>query len=100
MRNLGEISDAGIPPRGSRLKKVPTSARSERSRDSRGIGQIENRVTSMTDRDYKDPDGRIVLFATFELLIVAESTSYYLVTAAWVLIGLLVSTLGARQRAQ
>jgi signal transduction histidine kinase/ActR/RegA family two-component response regulator len=30
-------------------------------------------------------------------VIVAESTSYYLVTAAWVLIGLLISTLGARQ---
>ncbi len=29
--------------------------------------------------------------------IVAESTSYYLITAVWVLIGLLISTLGARQ---
>jgi signal transduction histidine kinase/ActR/RegA family two-component response regulator len=30
-------------------------------------------------------------------VIVAESTSYYFVTAIWVLIGLIVSTLGARQ---
>ena len=30
-------------------------------------------------------------------VIVAESTSYYLVTAIWVLIGLLISTLGAKQ---
>ena len=30
-------------------------------------------------------------------VVVAQSTSYYLVTALWVLIGLLMSTLGARQ---
>jgi signal transduction histidine kinase/CheY-like chemotaxis protein len=56
-------------------------------------GHIEKWLTSLT----RTKAGWTIVLSQPLGVIVAESTSYYLVTAAWVLIGLLISTFGARQ---
>ncbi len=56
-------------------------------------GHIEKWLTSLT----RTKAGWTIVLSQPLGVIVAESTSYYLVTAVWVLIGLLISTFGARQ---
>jgi len=55
--------------------------------------ETEKFVTSIT----RTKAGWTIVLSQPLSVIVAESTSYYLVTAIWVLIGLLISTIGARQ---
>ena len=56
-------------------------------------GRIEQRLTSVT----RTKAGWTIVLSQPLSVIVAESTSYYLVTATLVLIGLVISTLGARE---
>jgi signal transduction histidine kinase/ActR/RegA family two-component response regulator len=56
-------------------------------------GGIEKRLTSIA----RTKAGWTIVISQPLSVIVAESTSFYLVTALWVLIGLLVATLSARQ---
>jgi signal transduction histidine kinase/CheY-like chemotaxis protein len=53
----------------------------------------ENRLTSVT----RTKAGWTIILSQPLSVVVAESTSYYLITAIWVLVGLLISTFGARQ---
>jgi two-component system, sensor histidine kinase len=55
--------------------------------------QVEERLTSLA----RSKAGWTIVISQPLNVIVAESTNYYLVTAIWVLIGLLMSTIGARQ---
>jgi two-component system, sensor histidine kinase len=89
LENLGGSSMLAAAARSSRktfraAREVKTPGRSAR---------IEERLASLT---HTKAGWTIVLSQPLSV-IVAESTSYYLVTAIWVLIGLLISTLGARQ---
>jgi signal transduction histidine kinase/CheY-like chemotaxis protein len=56
-------------------------------------GRAEQRLTGLT----RTKAGWTIVLSQPLGVIVAESTSYYLITAIWVLIGLLISTFGARQ---
>jgi signal transduction histidine kinase/ActR/RegA family two-component response regulator len=56
-------------------------------------GIVENWLTSVT----RTGAGWTIILSQPLGVIVAESTNYYLITASWVLVGLLVSTIGARQ---
>ncbi len=67
--------------------------RAERRVTKSGQRSLDERLTSLA---HTKAGWTIVLSQPLGV-IVAESTSYYLVTAIWVLIGLLISTLGAKQ---
>jgi signal transduction histidine kinase len=68
--------------------------RTERTEKRPGNG--ERTVERLTSVARTKTDWTIVISQPLSV-IVEESTTYYLVTAIWVLIGLLISTLGARQ---
>ena len=79
----------------SAARKSPSKTfRTERKpKDPGANGRIEERLTSLT----RTKAGWTIVLSQPLSVIVAESTSYYLITAIWVLIGSLISTLGARQ---
>jgi len=89
---LENLSGSAMLAAAARSSK--TTFRTERKvkRPSLG-GRIEERLTSVT----RTKAGWTIVLSQPLSVIVAQSTSYYLVTAIWVLIGLLISTLGARQ---
>jgi len=84
----------GSPVLNAALRSSKKTFRVERAPNKQSAnGRIEQRLTSLS----RTRAGWTVVLSQPLSVIVAESTSYYLITAIWVLIGLVISTLGARQ---
>jgi len=85
---------AGSPMLVSARESASKAFRTERKpKNARANGPIEQRLTNVA----RTKAGWTIVLSQPLSVIVAESTSYYLITAIWVLIGLVISTLGARQ---